>query len=156
MRKALWIAVVLAGCDDPCPDRYDFNEHFDSCYRLVDNGSETWDSAESVCERSTFDGIPAHLAVIESDAERDMMNRAFSDSSGGYWVGGSDQAVEGQFRWVTGEPVTRSDWGPGEPNNDFGTENCMEYRVGITDLLNDRTCTNFLDFACEWDGVAPE
>ena len=33
------------------------------------------------------------------------------------WIGLSDQAVENNFVWDSGEPVTYTAWGPGEPNN---------------------------------------
>jgi hypothetical protein len=75
------------------------------------------------------------------------------ENTSGYWIGASDVAVEGAFEWVTGEPVLRTDWGGGEPNNDFGTEDCVEYRVGITDLMNDRTCGDGMAWVCEWDGT---
>jgi hypothetical protein len=143
----------VAGCfGDDCPDDYGFNDDLGSCYRLVDNRARSWQDAEASCESESHDGISGHLAVIDSDAERDFMNREMVET-GGYWIGASDVAQEGIFVWVTGEPVTRDDWGYGEPNNDFGSEDCVEYRAGVTDLLNDRTCSTPMDFVCEWDGL---
>lgn len=36
---------------------------------------------------------------------------------GGYWIGLNDTAEEGVFEWVSGEPVTYTNWAAGEPNN---------------------------------------
>jgi len=35
------------------------------------------------------------------------------------WIGFTDEAEEGKWVWVTGEPVTFTNWYRGEPNN-FG------------------------------------
>jgi hypothetical protein len=144
----------LAGClDQACPDHYAYREDLDSCYRLIDDDFLSWQEAESSCERADHHGVDAHLAVIDSDLERDAINDGMRDHSSGYWVGASDVATEGSFVLVTGGAMVREDWGGGEPNNDFGSEDCVEYRVGISDLMNDRTCSDAMNWVCEWDGV---
>ena len=39
-----------------------------------------------------------------------------------YWIGLTDQDSEGDFEWLSGEPVPYTSWNPGEPNNSFGRE----------------------------------
>ena len=39
---------------------------------------------------------------------------------GYFWMGLSDRATEGAFRWQSGSPVTFSDWAPTEPNSYHG------------------------------------
>jgi hypothetical protein len=34
-----------------------------------------------------------------------------------FWIGLSDRQVEGEFRWVNGEPLSYQNFAPGEPNN---------------------------------------
>ena len=51
------------------------------------------------------------------------------------WIGFSDVTVEGMFEWVSGEPVTFTNWaccigcGP-EPNNCFGDDQGVIWRFG--------------------------
>lgn len=40
-----------------------------------------------------------------------------------FWIGLTDEAKEGAFVWVTGEPLNYTKWHPGEPNNYGGNEN---------------------------------
>ena len=157
MRKIVLVALVLGGgCvgEPECPDGYGFNGDLDSCYRLVDNDARSWQAAEEACERAGFEGVPAHLAVVGSGQEKVILNDAMRENSTGYWVGVSDHEQDGTFLAVTGDLYER-EWGAGEPNNDFNTEDCMEIRVGITDLPNDRTCSDAMNWVCEWDGIAP-
>lgn len=60
-------------------------------------------------------GVSGHLASIHSTAENQA---AFID---GAWIGLHDNesfgASEGSFAWTTGEPVSFTNWGGGEPNN---------------------------------------
>ena len=42
-----------------------------------------------------------------------------------FWLGASDEKLEGDWRWVTGEPFTFNLWNFGEPNNCCGGENFL-------------------------------
>src|SRR5262245_38386406 len=63
----------------------------------------------------------AHLVTIRSATEQAWLTQAFGP---GRWIGFTDQAQEGVWVWTSGEPVTYTNWCPGEPNNasneDFG------------------------------------
>jgi hypothetical protein len=110
-------------------------------YRFY-NITRTWTQARDICRA---DG--AHLAVID-DADENAYVRSLSSSV--LWIGLSDRAVEGMFVWVTGAPVTYTNWQSGEPNN-YGLygEDCTEmYTSG---LWNDEGCGDALRFVCECD-----
>src|SRR5262249_15993631 len=49
-----------------------------------------------------------------------------TEYSHAYWLGATDEAEEGVWRWVTGEPFDYNRWHGGEPNNS-GPEN---YAIG--------------------------
>ncbi len=83
------------------------------------------------------EALGGHLAVISS-AEED----AFVWRLGGYinfYFGLTDQAVEGVFVWVNGEPIVYTNWGPGEPS-DWGGEDWAAYWWGFqwNDNVGDR------------------
>ena len=63
--------------------------------------------------------LGAHLATITSETENTFLNASGWDA----WIGLTDEAVEGTFVWVTGEPLSYTNWYPGNPNNTGGNEN---------------------------------
>jgi hypothetical protein len=110
-------------------------------YRYYDM-TRTWTQARDIC---VADG--AHLVVID-DADENAYVRSLSSRI--LWIGLNDRAVEGRFVWVTGAPVTYTNWQSGEPN-DYGLsgEDCVEmYTSG---LWNDESCGDSLRFVCECD-----
>jgi Ca2+-binding RTX toxin-like protein len=85
----------------------------DHLYGLT-TGPVTWDGAEW----QSANIWKGHLVTINSQAEQSFIERNFL---GGtkiiYWIGLNDAAKEGTYVWSSGEPVTYTNYGPGEPNN---------------------------------------
>jgi len=85
-------------------------------YYLLDRASWPDSEAEAVC-------LGGHLVTINDEAENAWVWEQFW-SFGGVdrlcWIGFSDAASEGTWVWSSGEPVTYTHWGPGEPNNGYG------------------------------------
>jgi hypothetical protein len=65
-----------------------------------------------------------HLATIRNASEQAWIEANFAsyNTGSGLWIGFNDVEVEGQWVWVSGEPVTYTNWAPGEPNNSSGNE----------------------------------
>jgi hypothetical protein len=58
------------------------------------------------------------LATVNDAAENDWIVSNYANRGyAGLWIGLTDKAVEGVWRWVSGEPVTYLNWHPQEPNN---------------------------------------
>lgn len=93
-----------------------YNGH--SYYRSTT--SMSWTSAKIACEN-----MGGHLVTMNSAAEN---NFVFSTWPSG-WIGFNDELIEGQWRWVTNEPVTYTNWNPGEPNN-AGNEDYAQFVSG--------------------------
>ncbi|WP_182866750.1 C-type lectin domain-containing protein [Stieleria mannarensis] len=84
----------------------------------------TWDDAQA--EAVSLGG---NLVTIDDAAENQWIIDTFAGIPGipfvqlrpidvlTFWIGLNDIAQEGQFEWVSGEPITYTNWAPGEPNN---------------------------------------
>lgn len=102
------------------------NGHY---YKLVEpDGGITWTQANATAEAKVFLGARGHLATVTSQPEWDFIVEYFPRQY--TWIGLTDEAEEGRFEWVTGEPFDFSAWfssGPKEPNNQGGQEHWVHY-----------------------------
>jgi hypothetical protein len=83
-----------------------------STYSLT-SGLLSWTDAE--IEANSLGG---HLVAINSAAEQALLVAQFGGTEY-FWIGLTDQQVEGVFLWSNGDPLTYTNWVPGEPNNEF-------------------------------------
>lgn len=111
-----------------------------------------WVEAERDCQTEG-----GHLIVIDSDAENTWMAQVAAQSLTNQasshqlaWLGMGDHAAEGEFRWITGAPLTLTSWFEGEPNSLNEAEDCGEMRA--SGLWNDDRCNAQLTYICECDG----
>jgi len=93
-----------------------YNGH--SYYRST--SSMTWTNARTACAN-----MGGHLVTITSAAENTFVFNTWPSG----WIGFTDEAVEGQWRWVTNEVVTYTNWNGGEPNN-AGNEDYAQFVSG--------------------------
>jgi hypothetical protein len=95
---------------------YSHNGH----YYVLTFAAKNWNDAQA--EAAALGG---NLVTINSQAEQDFLKRTLLSDDHRfdiYWIGLNDNAVEGAFEWASGEPVTYTNWGPGEPNDAFPGE----------------------------------
>ena len=88
------------------------------------------------------------LATITSKEENDWIQKTFHSPTS-YWIGGTDEDLDGVWTWVTGEKWRYSFWGEGEPNNYRGIECALEIQVNGHWNDNDMESLNY--FLIEWD-----
>ncbi len=93
-------------------------------YQVIDQPGLSWDQARVAASNMVFQGMNGHLVTI-NDASED----AFVQSLGGvhwHWTGGFQNTLSplyaepaGGWEWVTGEPMTYTNWNQAipEPNN---------------------------------------
>lgn len=109
------------GCDtaDDCTARTGCDLVSGSSAHLVCDGtSMTWDAARESCL-----ALGGDLVVIDDTRE----NAAVFESSGtDFHIGLSDTAAEGTFEWVDGQPLTYSNWGEAQPDDNGDGEDCVE------------------------------
>jgi hypothetical protein len=119
------------------------NEHY---YQLVEVSSGlNWYEAKDAAAASEYKGLQGHLATFTSLNEETLVVSNFPQIVPNYvWLGATDEAVEGDWKWITGEPWSYTNWDPGEPNG--GTsENCLDYSDGV-DKWNDESCSRKINF----------
>ncbi|MEM9143865.1 MAG: C-type lectin domain-containing protein [Bacteroidota bacterium] len=97
-------------------------------YEFVSSPGISWTAARDAAATRSYFGLQGYLATLTSQEEADFSGE---QSSGFGWIGASDAAVEGEWRWVTGPEsgtlfwngtaggteITFANWNSGEPNN---------------------------------------
>lgn len=129
----------------------------------------TWTNARDRASRAVLNGVPeirGHLATITSQEENDVVFGLLTATS---WLGGSDNEVEGVWRWVEGPEAGEqfwqglaggtavngayTNWAPGEPNQFFGPGNPENYaHLRADGLWNDLPNNSNLNYIIEWGG----
>ena len=67
-------------------------------YKRIDKGM-TWKEAKAYCEN-----LGGYLVTITSKEEQDtVINLVAEGMQAQYWLGGTDEGDEGNWRWITGE-----------------------------------------------------
>lgn len=115
----------------------------------------TWNQAQTHAAGQTAYGATGYLTTITSQTENDFVAARLLNAG---WMGASDAAVEGAWRWVTGpENGTQfwsglsggstvggnyANWGTGEPN-DSGGEDCAQFLTGGSGKWNDLPCSTY-------------
>jgi len=109
-----------------------------------------WPTAKNACA-----SLGGHLATITSQAENDWIQSSFGTE---VWLGGTDEAQEGTWKWITGEEWSYSNWYSGEPNDYRGGEDYLQQYVDGT--WNDNGGPgyggpgyggNLFVYLCEWE-----
>ncbi|WP_375474580.1 DUF4347 domain-containing protein, partial [uncultured Nostoc sp.] len=81
------------------------NGHF---YEFVNAGSPiSWTAARDAAATRNYFGLQGYLVTVTSAAESSFVS---SKLQGQGWLGASDAAVEGEWRWVTGPEADQQFW----------------------------------------------
>ncbi|MFT5737657.1 MAG: hypothetical protein ACI9SG_002007, partial [Maribacter sp.] len=102
-------------------------------YEFVSDPGISWTAAETAAASRTYFGLQGYLVTLTSQEEADFSG---AQTSGFGWIGATDVAVEGEWRWVTGPEagiqfwqglangteLTFANWNGGEPNNAGGED----------------------------------
>ncbi len=109
----------------------------------------TWYGGEIVSEY-----LGGHLVTITSEAENNFVKEFIGACN--LWIGATDKDQEGNWKWVSGEPFSYTDWGSGQPDNDSGGDEGAEHYAHIwynSGAWNDNNgCVKYA-FLCEIDSA---
>jgi gliding motility-associated-like protein len=127
------------------------NGHY---YEFVSSIGITWNNARTAAANRTYYGLQGYLATITAADEAQLSGE---QAAGAGWIGGSDEANEGVWRWmsgpengmvfwnggINGSTPNFANWNNGEPNN-AGDEDYAHITapgVGILGSWNDLSNT---------------
>lgn len=140
-----------------------YNGHLYQIYHSYENGV-SWDYAKEFCESKG-----GHLVTITSEEENNALVDALTKYSSTisnisrptpfFWLGATDVESEGDWKWVTGEEWSYTNWNDGQPDNAGGKENYLHVYTENSrfakwnDLPN--TYSTGVSFICEYDAIYP-
>ena len=124
------------------------NPDNDHGYQRIDTPM-TWSNAKAHCE-----SLGAYLSTLTSQEENDFVYNNLCKVDYVTWLGGTDEVVEGDWQWITGEPWEYTNWYPGQPDDCWAGQDYLIFWFihpnswDDTGLPNDdyENC-----FICEWD-----
>ncbi len=137
------------------------NGHY---YELVRSGSSiNWPNANAGAQLRAHAGQQGHLATLTSWEETQFALTKFHPGRvGSYWLGGRQRPGStepaGGWEWITGEPMTYTNWEAREPNNSGGNENAINVvgSVRWNDVREDNSQPGYLvEFEGTPTGPAP-
>jgi hypothetical protein len=87
-------------------------EYNNSKYFCSNTSDNTWTQAKAAALAA---GLGGHLVIINNSGENEFVRSKIMANN--VWLGLTDEAAEGTFKWVNGVAPTYTNWASGEPNN---------------------------------------
>jgi lectin-like protein len=127
-----------SGVPAGCLARLEIDAGVGSCYALSREAA-SWSAALAAC--AAWGGS---LVSLNSASESDWLAATIDLT---IWIGANDRGREGTFSWANGDAFVFELFAPGEPDNTFGVQDCVERRIDSS--WNDRACSTPNPFVCE-------
>ena len=110
-----------------------------------------WLAAKRKCER-----LGGHLAIVPDEETWNFLDIMIKNVS--VWLGATERGHKGRWTWVDGTEMSFNAWGPQQPNNLEGRQDCLQtWKRKWDDLAEDGTSPGgknikvIKGFVCEWD-----
>ncbi|XP_043781739.1 pulmonary surfactant-associated protein D isoform X3 [Cervus elaphus] len=104
---------------------------------------KTFQDAQQICTQAG-----GQLPSPRSAAENEALTQLATAQNKSAFLSMTDIRKEGTFIYPTGEALVYSNWAPQEPNNDGGSENCVE--IFPNGKWNDKLCGEQRLVICEF------
>lgn len=108
----------MCGCETPksetsflesCPDGWTLFNH--QCY-FVDTTSSSYTECRSQCS-----SLSSEMLCIEDSTQDLFVSGLMTNINKGIWIGYSEEAVEGSYKWEGSCRSNYTNWASGQPNN---------------------------------------
>lgn len=85
-------------------------------------GDYTWEEANEYCKEHN-----GYLATVTTKEEAKIVEDTLApaDKVHVVWLGSNDLNTDKEYKWLTGEELSYSQWAEGEPNNEDGNEHYL-------------------------------
>ncbi|XP_021326931.3 uncharacterized protein hbl1 isoform X2 [Danio rerio] len=116
-------------------------------YYVTDRIFGTFDNGIKLCESSS-----GTLVVPKSSAENQALVRVAASSgliNEKPYIGVTDKETEGQFVDIEGKQLTFTKWGPGQPDDYQGAQDCGV--IDVSGTWDDGNCGDIRPIICEID-----
>ena len=137
--------VTVQAVPDEGGNKGEYNSHTYAVYRC----SVRWETAKDWCEANG-----GHLAVITDEREQEFIE-ALNNNGTNLWIG-AYREFGNEWKWVTEEEWSYTNWATGEPNdsdNVVPDENCVTLWPMAWNDLNNKNVYEQNGFICEWEYV---
>ncbi|SEP63643.1 Uncharacterized conserved protein YjdB, contains Ig-like domain [Lachnospiraceae bacterium RM5] len=98
--------------------------YFENHLYAAINQELTWNDSNTYCGM-----MGGHLATITSEKENEFIKNLCEGGMQNYFLGATDENIEGSWKWNTEEFFEYSRWGNTQPDNNGGNENYLEINV---------------------------
>lgn len=132
----------LAIKDEPkCPPPF-FQVMFECFYIHVHHHLIWWEARDFCRDMGGDLAEPSSQAALLA-----VISNNFEGGPHHYWLGASDLKKEGNFTWLSGEPV--DGWREGQPDNE-GEQDCLELWPSKYPSYGDKNCYHQCAFICQF------
>jgi hypothetical protein len=118
-------------------------------YKLYENEDASWHEARDACRKAG-----GYLACIETAEEQAFIAKLADGEY--FYLGGTDEEEEGDWRWVNGAKWDFTAWSPagGQPNNWGDAEHYLatyDYGEWVDVAAEGRAAWMPIGYICEWE-----
>jgi hypothetical protein len=104
---------------------------------------KNWNDAKIHCE-----SLGGYLVTINNQEENDFIEELIGLNE--IYIGFTDNMIEGDWQWVSGEAITYTNWDTGQPDDFGGDEDYAFISIDNDGLWSDNRGTAGRYYVCEW------